>query len=111
MHYLRDRVPPLRELRRVLTDDGALVLSTHHPARDVRLSVTGNYPAQSLESCSRLTDRASVRCHVSVEAQPVTPFACLTALMVLRCARESVTLGGGTRREHPPAFVEYVQFA
>jgi SAM-dependent methyltransferase len=48
MHYLRDWVSPLRELRRVLTDDGVLVLSTHHPARDVELSVTGNYLATEL---------------------------------------------------------------
>jgi SAM-dependent methyltransferase len=48
MHYLRDWVSPLGELRRVLTDDGVLVLSTHHPARDIELSATGNYLATEL---------------------------------------------------------------
>src|SRR5262249_45021234 len=43
MHYLRDWVGPLRELRRVLVPGGTLVLSTHHPADDIRLSATGNY--------------------------------------------------------------------
>lgn len=43
MHYLEDWVSPLRELRRVLRDGEALVLSTHHPAADVHLSREGNY--------------------------------------------------------------------
>jgi SAM-dependent methyltransferase len=43
MHYLRDWVGPLRELKRVLVPGGTLVLSTHHPAQDIDLSVTGNY--------------------------------------------------------------------
>lgn len=52
IHYLHDWVPPLTELRRVLRRDGALVLSTHHPARDIELSTTGNYLATEL-----MTDR------------------------------------------------------
>jgi SAM-dependent methyltransferase len=52
MHYLRDWVAPLRELRRVLRPGGALVCSTHHPARDLELSTTGDYFATEL-----LTDR------------------------------------------------------
>lgn len=48
IHYLRDWVPPLRELRRVLRDDGVLVLSTHHPLKDMELSVSGNYLAREL---------------------------------------------------------------
>ncbi len=48
IHYLRDWVAPLRELRRVLTDDGVLVLSTHHPAADVGLSGSGDYLATEL---------------------------------------------------------------
>jgi SAM-dependent methyltransferase len=43
MHYLRDWAAPLRELHRVLAPGGTLVLSTHHPADDIRLSSTGNY--------------------------------------------------------------------
>jgi SAM-dependent methyltransferase len=43
MHYLRDWVEPLRELRRVLRPSGQLILSTHHPAQDIELSATGNY--------------------------------------------------------------------
>ncbi len=42
LHYLRDWVAPLRELRRVLRPDGALEFSTHHPAMDVRLSPSGD---------------------------------------------------------------------
>jgi SAM-dependent methyltransferase len=43
LHYLREWVPPLRELHRALAPGGHLVLSTHHPAKDVELSATGNY--------------------------------------------------------------------
>jgi SAM-dependent methyltransferase len=43
MHYLRDWVEPLRELHRVLRPGGQLLISTHHPADDIRLSATGNY--------------------------------------------------------------------
>jgi SAM-dependent methyltransferase len=43
MHYLRDWVEPLRELRRVLRPGGQLFISTHHPADDIGLSATGNY--------------------------------------------------------------------
>jgi SAM-dependent methyltransferase len=52
MHYLRDWVGPLHELRRVLRPGGALVFSTHHPANDLELSETGDYHATEL-----LTDR------------------------------------------------------
>jgi SAM-dependent methyltransferase len=52
MHYLRDWVPTLRELRRVA---GVLVLSTHHPATDIELSPSGDYFATEL-----LTDRWTV---------------------------------------------------
>lgn len=52
LHYLRDWVPPLTELRRVLRPDGRLVISTHHPAQDIALSATGNYFETEL-----LTDR------------------------------------------------------
>ena len=48
LHYLRDWVSPLRELRRVLRPDGALVFSTHHPAGDVELSESGDYFATEL---------------------------------------------------------------
>lgn len=34
LHYLDDPLPALRELHRVLVDDGHLVISTHHPALD-----------------------------------------------------------------------------
>jgi SAM-dependent methyltransferase len=43
LHYIRDWVQPLRELRRVLAPNGCLVLSTHHPAKDIELSNSGNY--------------------------------------------------------------------
>lgn len=36
LHYLRDWVGPLRELRRVLVENGAVVFSTHHPTMDAR---------------------------------------------------------------------------
>jgi len=48
LHYLRDWVAPVRELRRVLRPDGRLVFSTHHPALDVRLSRSGDYFATEL---------------------------------------------------------------
>jgi SAM-dependent methyltransferase len=48
MHYLRDWVAPLRELRRVLRPDGLLLLSTHHPSWDIERSATGNYFATEL---------------------------------------------------------------
>jgi ubiquinone/menaquinone biosynthesis C-methylase UbiE len=34
LHYVRDWEPVLRELRRVLASDGAVVFSTHHPSMD-----------------------------------------------------------------------------
>jgi SAM-dependent methyltransferase len=48
MHYLRDWVPPLRELRRVLRAGGVVVLSTHHPAMDAELADSGDYFATEL---------------------------------------------------------------
>jgi SAM-dependent methyltransferase len=48
LHYLRDWVGPLRELRRVLRPDGALVFSTHHPTSDMDLSASGDYFATEL---------------------------------------------------------------
>jgi SAM-dependent methyltransferase len=48
LHYLRDWVGPLRELRRVVRPGGALVFSTHHPASDIRLSRSGDYFATEL---------------------------------------------------------------
>ena len=55
MHYVRDWVAPLRELRRVLTPGGAFVLSTHHPGMDIELSPSGDYFATEL-----VVDRWSV---------------------------------------------------
>jgi SAM-dependent methyltransferase len=48
MHYLRDWVPTLRELRRVLRPDGVVVMSTHHPAMDAELADSGDYFAVEL---------------------------------------------------------------
>jgi SAM-dependent methyltransferase len=48
LHYVRDWVGPLRELRRVVRPGGALVISTHHPASDVPLSRSGDYFATEL---------------------------------------------------------------
>jgi SAM-dependent methyltransferase len=48
MHYLRDWVPTLREVRRVLRPEGVFVLSTHHPAVDAELSDSGDYFAVEL---------------------------------------------------------------
>jgi SAM-dependent methyltransferase len=55
IHYLRDWVPPLGEMRRVLRPGGAFVLSTHHPAMDLELSSSGDYFATEL-----VVDRWSV---------------------------------------------------
>ena len=48
MHYLRDWAPTLRELRRCLRPNGAVVLSTHHPAMDAELADSGDYFATEL---------------------------------------------------------------
>jgi SAM-dependent methyltransferase len=48
MHYLRDWVPTLRELRRVLRPGGIFVLSTHHPVADAELAGSGDYFAVEL---------------------------------------------------------------
>lgn len=48
LHYLRDWVGPLREVRRVLKPGGAVVFSTHHPSCDPPLSDSGNYFATEL---------------------------------------------------------------
>ncbi len=61
LHYLRDWVPTLRELRRVLRPDGALVLSTHHPERALELSPTGDYFATELVVDRWSLGRARVR--------------------------------------------------
>jgi SAM-dependent methyltransferase len=43
LHYVRDWVPLLKELRRVLAVGGAVVFSTHHPALDWQLSSPEDY--------------------------------------------------------------------
>jgi SAM-dependent methyltransferase len=48
MHYLRDWVPTLLELRRVLRPDGVVALSTHHPAMDAELAGSDDYFALEL---------------------------------------------------------------
>jgi SAM-dependent methyltransferase len=48
MHYLRDWVPTLCELRRVLRPEGAFVLSTHQPSMDVELADSNDYFAIEL---------------------------------------------------------------
>jgi SAM-dependent methyltransferase len=48
MHYLRDWVPTLRELRRVLRPEAVFVLSTHQPAMDAELAGSGDYFATEL---------------------------------------------------------------
>jgi ubiquinone/menaquinone biosynthesis C-methylase UbiE len=43
MHYLAEWEPTLREFRRVLVPRGRLVLSTHHPLMDMRVSGSDDY--------------------------------------------------------------------
>ena len=43
MHYLADWEPTLREFRRVLVPGGRVVLSTHHPFNDMRVSGSDDY--------------------------------------------------------------------
>jgi ubiquinone/menaquinone biosynthesis C-methylase UbiE len=43
MHYIADWDVPLREFHRVLAPDGAVVLSTHHPAIDWQLHSPDDY--------------------------------------------------------------------
>jgi len=48
LHYLQDWLPTLREFHRVLTPEGQLVFSTHHPSMDIELSTTKDYFAVEL---------------------------------------------------------------
>jgi SAM-dependent methyltransferase len=48
MHYLRDWVPTLRELRRVLRPRGDFAMSTHHPVMDTALPGARDYFAVEL---------------------------------------------------------------
>lgn len=43
LHYLEDWPATLREFHRVLSPQGCLVVSIHHPLRDFSLSPTGDY--------------------------------------------------------------------
>ena len=43
MHYMENWTPVLEEVRRVLTPDGSLTFSTHHPTMDWRLFSRDNY--------------------------------------------------------------------
>jgi SAM-dependent methyltransferase len=43
LHYLKDWVPVLREFHRILSLEGRVVFSTHHPLMDFRLSPSGKY--------------------------------------------------------------------
>jgi SAM-dependent methyltransferase len=43
LHYLQDWGPPLREFHRVLVPGGRLVVSTHHPFMDHRMSGHDDY--------------------------------------------------------------------
>ena len=43
LHYLRDWTPVLSEFRRVLTGDGVVVFSTHHPTMDAELHSPNDY--------------------------------------------------------------------
>nr|WP_306238231.1 class I SAM-dependent methyltransferase [Ornithinimicrobium sp. HY1745] len=47
IHYLESPVPALREIHRVLRDNGTVVLSTHHPASDWQ-RLGGNYFADEM---------------------------------------------------------------
>ena len=46
MHYIKDWTPVLKEILRVLTPDGSLTFSTHHPTMDWRLHSRTDYFAK-----------------------------------------------------------------
>ncbi len=43
LHYVENWEAPLREFRRVLKPDGAVVFSTHHPSMDRQLHCPDDY--------------------------------------------------------------------
>ena len=46
MHYIEEWTPVLKEILRVLTPDGSLALSTHHPTMDWRVHSRADYFAK-----------------------------------------------------------------
>lgn len=62
INYVDDRVTTLRELRRVLRPDGALVVSTSHPTADwQRLGGSNRFRSRRWRSAFRTPTRSSCR--------------------------------------------------
>ncbi len=70
MHYVRDWEPVLREFRRVLGPDGAVVFSTHHPAMDWQLHSPADYFA--ISHVTEIWEMGSGGYEVSFWRRPLT---------------------------------------
>jgi SAM-dependent methyltransferase len=70
LHYVRNWEGPLREFRRLLVSDGAVVFSTHHPTMDARLHSPDDYFA--LKQVTEVWDLGSSEFEVSFWRRPLT---------------------------------------
>ncbi len=70
LHYVRDWEPVLREFRRVLTPDGVVVFSTHHPSMDWRLHSPDDYFA--VKQVTEIWSKGSGNFEVTFWRRPLT---------------------------------------
>jgi ubiquinone/menaquinone biosynthesis C-methylase UbiE len=73
LHYVRDWEAPLREFRRALKPDGAVVLSTHHPAMDWQLHCPDDYFA--VKQVTETWSKGSRDFEVTFWRRPLTAMA------------------------------------
>lgn len=73
LHYLADWETPLREFRRLLRPDGAVVLSTHHPTMDAELHSPDDYFA--VKQVTEIWSKGSGDFPVTFWRRPLTAMA------------------------------------